>query len=60
MLEKMKRIAGKINSDEGEDEETIRMVERMAVLRIATKHVNLWTRQLEMKRDERAGLSDEA
>ena len=56
MLEKMKRISGNINSDEGEDEETIRMVERMAVLRIATKHVNLWTRQLEMKRDERAGL----
>ena len=34
------------------DEETTRMVERMAVLRIATKHVNLWIRQLEMKRRE--------
>ena len=34
------------------DEETTRMVERMVVLRIATKHVNLLIRQLEMKRRE--------
>ena len=34
------------------DEETARMVERMVVLRVATKHINLWTRQLEMKRNE--------
>ena len=34
------------------DEETTRMVERMVVLRISTKHINLWTRQLEMKRGE--------
>ena len=31
------------------DEETIRMVERLPVLRVSTKHVNLWSRQLEMK-----------
>ena len=34
------------------DEETTRMVERMVVLRIATKRINLWIRQLEMKRRE--------
>ena len=38
-------------------EETARMVERMAILRIATKHVNLWTRQLEMKRNEMSELA---
>ena len=32
------------------DEETTRMVERMVVLRVATKHINIWIRQLEMKR----------
>ena len=34
------------------DEETTRMVERIIVLRISTKHINLWMRQLEMKRRE--------
>ena len=28
------------------------MVERIVVLRVATKHINLWVRQLEMKRKE--------
>ena len=40
-------------------EETTRVVERMVVLRVATKHINLWMRQLEMKRRdiiELAGL----
>ena len=32
------------------DEETTRMTERVVVLRISTKHINLWMRQLEMKR----------
>ena len=31
------------------DEETTKMIERMAVLRLSTKHINLWTRHLEMK-----------
>ena len=31
-------------------EETTRMAERIVVLRISTKHINLWIRQLEMKR----------
>lgn len=34
------------------DHETTRMAERMVVLRISTKHINLWMRQLEMKRKE--------
>ena len=34
------------------DEETARMVEMIVVLRISTKHINLWMRQLEMKRRE--------
>ena len=42
------------------DEETTRMVERMVVLRVSTKHIDLWIRQLEMKRDGRAGRVDEA
>ena len=40
------------------DDETIRMVERMFVLRISTKHINLWMRQLEMKRREMCELAD--
>ena len=39
------------------DEETTRMVERMAVLMVATKHINLWIRQLEMKRQEMIELA---
>ena len=39
------------------EEETIRMVERVVVLRISTKHINLWMRQLEMKRREIAELA---
>ena len=34
------------------DDETVRMVERMVIIRISTKHINLWIRQLEMKRKE--------
>ena len=34
------------------DEETIRMVERIVVLRVSTKYINIWARQLEMKRNE--------
>ena len=32
--------------------ETARMVERVVIVRVATKHINLWIRQLEMKRLE--------
>ena len=34
------------------DEETIRIVERVVVLRVTTKHINLWIRQFDMKRRE--------
>ena len=34
------------------DDETAGMVERIVILRVSTKHINLWTRQLEMKRKE--------
>ena len=34
------------------DQEASRMDERMAVVRVSTKHINLWIRQLEMKRNE--------
>ena len=52
VFEKMKRM---LNFDL--DEETARMIERMAVLRIATKHINIWIRQLEMKRREMSELA---
>ena len=32
--------------------DTVLNVERMVILRVSTKHINLWTRQLEMKRKE--------
>ena len=41
------------------DAETTRMVERVVVMRVSTKHINLWMRQLVMKRRdiiELAGL----
>ena len=48
LLEKLMEF----NNDEEFDEETTRMVERIVILRISTKHINLWLRQLEMKRNE--------
>ena len=45
------RLAEMMRVDEPDEESTL-MVERLAVLRIATKHINLWSRQLEMKRSE--------
>ena len=39
------------------DEETTRMMERLVVVRISTKHINLWMRQLEMKRKEMQELA---
>ena len=48
LLEKMKK---KINV-EVLDAETTRMVERVVVMRVSTKHINLWMRQLAMKRRE--------
>ena len=39
------------------DDETAIMVERLIVVRISTKHINLWMRQLEMKRKEMSELA---
>ena len=47
--------------EEDLDEETTGLTERTVVLRISTKHINLWMRQLEMKMMEiceLAGLMD--
>ena len=38
-------------------QETTRDVERMAIIRVSTKHINLWMRQLEMKRNEMCKLA---
>ena len=51
-MEKLLKNMMKMMNVEELDEETTRMVERMVVLRVATKHINLWMRQLEMKRNE--------
>ena len=40
------------------DDETIKNIERMVVLRISTKHVNLWMHHLEMKRSETSELAE--
>ena len=39
------------------DKEIARDVERIVILRISTKHINLWIRQLEMKRTEMCNLA---
>ena len=44
-------------NEEDLDEKAIGMVERITVLKIATKHINLWIRQLEMKRRETIELA---
>ena len=47
----------KMTNEEELDEETTGMTERTVVLRISTKHINLWMHQLEMKRKEICGLA---
>ena len=57
----MKSVKGKVDETmkvDGLDEETTRMVERIVLLRLSTKHINLWTRQLEMKRREIGELAE--
>ena len=53
MKAKMKTVM----SEEALDQETTRHVERMIILRVSTKHINLWIRQLEMKRMEMCHLA---
>ena len=40
------------------DQETARMVKRLVIMRISTKHINLWMRQLDMKRVEICKLAE--
>ena len=47
----LKKATEAMNVD-GLDDETTRMVQRVVLLRVSTKHINLWMRQLEMKRRE--------
>ena len=56
MLRLLMRTNEMMNEDKL-DEETTRMVERIVVLRLSTKHINLWIRQLEIKRDEMRELA---
>ena len=37
---------------------TIQMAKRLIVTRVSTKHINLWMRQLEMKRNEVGELAE--
>ena len=53
LLEKVMKMMNAIDLDE----ETTRMVERIVVLRVATKHINIWIRQLEIKRREMSELA---
>ena len=39
------------------DEEAIRMTKRLVLIRISTKHINLWMRQLEVRRKEMSELA---
>ena len=34
------------------DDETVKNIERIVILRTSTKHINLWMRQLETKRND--------
>ena len=49
MKESKQKVMAKMNMDVL-DQETNRDVERVVILRIATKRINLWIRRLEMKR----------
>ena len=53
LLEKMMELMGV----DSLDEETTRMVERIVVIRLSTKHINLWMRQLDTKRREMSELA---
>ena len=57
----IKALLGKMQDAmkmENMDEEATRMAKRMVVIRISTKHINLWMLQLEMKRNEICELAE--
>ena len=56
----MSMLLGKIEETslvESLDEETIRMTERMVVVRTSTRHINILLRLLEMRRNEMCELA---
>ena len=55
-MELMEKLRKMLNVEEL-DEETTRMIEKVVVLRVSTTHINLWVRQLEMKRKEMSELA---
>ena len=57
-VNELKEKAREMMNVEVWDKVIVRDVERVVILRFSTKHVNLWIRQLEMKRDKRAGWVD--
>ena len=56
MKELKQKVMAKMNMEVW-DQETNLDVERMVILRITTKHIDLWIRQLEMERKEIAELA---
>ena len=58
LMSKLLESAKKVMNQETLDEETARAGERVVVLRICTKHINLWIRQLEIKRKEICQLAE--
>ena len=51
-VEELKKKTTAMMNEEVLDQETTRDVERVVIMRVSTKHINLWIRQLEMKRKE--------
>ena len=52
LIDELKEKPREMMDVEASDREIARDVERMVILIISTKHINLWIRQLEMKRKE--------
>ena len=50
ILRELKEKLRTIKKVEELDQETTRGVERLVILRVAAKHINLWIRQLEIKK----------
>ena len=58
MIKKLSEGMKEMTNENTLDDETIRMTERIVVKRLTTKHVNIWMRQLEMKRREMCELAE--
>ena len=58
MIKKLSEGMKEMTNENTLDDETIRMTDRIVVIRLSTKHINLWMRQLEMKRKEMCELAE--